>query len=849
MKKILLVCSGLLFMIGLQAQTLPFAARATATANQYIRDAPSTSGGIITSIAPGQYIMAYAISSGWYKVYFADVSGIVVGYSLSGTGFLVPDLCHSYVTIQNTFTSGLNIRTGAGTSYAVVTIGSSTAKGWDGEEFVCTGNTQFSGGSTWYEIYLTNNCSSLTGWVSNGSGTGDNYLTYTSIGSVPATPASLTASPITCNSISLTWSASSGASTYDIYTCTGSLVGSSSSTNYAVTGLSPSTTYNYQIRASNSCGNSSFTLCQSTTTPSCPSSPTTPTGLIATATSCNTIALSWSASSGATDYDIASCSGSLITTVSGTTCTITGLSASTPYSYMVRANNSAGSSAYSSCEETTTPSCISIPTTPAGLTATATSCSTIVLSWSASPGASNYDISSCGGSLITTVSGTTYTITGLSASTPYSYMVRASNSVGSSPYSSCQGTTTPSCGSLLPDLSIVSPSANITNLVPNASTQITYTIQNGGSGSASSSTTSFFLSSASTYTPGDPWLKDDAVLSIAATGSSSPHNVLVTIPPGTAPGTYYITMISDAPSIVSESDETNNASFVAINVGVSLQCNTDDYPFRTSLGFSDASCQNNSCEGDPWNFCRDYCTSYVAWKVNQFHGVTSTSLSPASYPFNNYMFGSVSPIDCNSGASVNSKLGDACYWDDVCALNGIAVNNVPAVGAIAQWNPGDPGMTASGVGHVAFVNSVSGNVVCLSNYNGFNSSGAYVKCAFAYFQVDLSAPYSSTNRIPGRFIHVEADGLGAASVNHVTNIDSVTIFPNPSAGLINIKTSQFSGDGTIYIFDLFGKLIKSVPIDRSGQSEINLENQNTGLYIVQISLGSERVMKRVEIMR
>jgi Cellulose binding domain/Glycosyl hydrolases family 18 len=71
-------------------------------------------------------------------------------------------------------------------------------------------------------------------------------------GTVPAAPGGLTGTS-TSSSVSLSWSAVSGATSYNIYR-NGTKVGSPSGTSYTDTGLTASTAYNYQVSASNSVG-------------------------------------------------------------------------------------------------------------------------------------------------------------------------------------------------------------------------------------------------------------------------------------------------------------------------------------------------------------------------------------------------------------------------------------------------------------------------------------------------------------------------------------------------------------------------------------------------------------------
>ncbi|MFE6894591.1 carbohydrate binding domain-containing protein [Streptomyces sp. NPDC057694] len=75
--------------------------------------------------------------------------------------------------------------------------------------------------------------------------------------------------------------------------------------------------------------------------------PTAPTGLTSTAKTSSSVSLSWGAASdnvGVTGYDIYSGGSNKLLTVSGTSATVSGLSASTAYSFTVKAHDAAGNS-------------------------------------------------------------------------------------------------------------------------------------------------------------------------------------------------------------------------------------------------------------------------------------------------------------------------------------------------------------------------------------------------------------------------------------------------------------------------------------------------------------------------
>jgi len=87
------------------------------------------------------------------------------------------------------------------------------------------------------------------------------------------------------------------------------------------------------------------------------------------------------------------------------------------------------------------------PNAPTNLTATAASSSQINLAWTASAGSGvTYTVLRNGASVTSNVTGTSYSDTGLTASTTYSYTVEAVDSDGTSPASNTATATTPPAG-------------------------------------------------------------------------------------------------------------------------------------------------------------------------------------------------------------------------------------------------------------------------------------------------------------------------------------------------------------------------------------------------------------------
>jgi chitodextrinase len=133
--------------------------------------------------------------------------------------------------------------------------------------------------------------------------------------------------------------------------------------------------------------------------------------------------------------------------------TVTGLEASTAYTFTIRARDAAGNtSASSAALAVTTPVCPpdstppSVPGTPVASSITSTAAT---LTWAASTdnvGVAGYDVYR-NGVLNGTSTGTSFNATGLSASTSYSFTVRARDAAGNvSAASSAVTFTTPPTG-------------------------------------------------------------------------------------------------------------------------------------------------------------------------------------------------------------------------------------------------------------------------------------------------------------------------------------------------------------------------------------------------------------------
>lgn len=294
-----------------------------------------------------------------------------------------------------------------------------------------------------------------------GTGTASAASTAVAFPNVPGAPTGVTGTRGN-QQVALSWTApiSNGGSSITAYTasavedptksCTAT-TGSPIATTCTITGLANGTAYTFTVKATNAWGDSAESAASSAYTPA--TLPGAPTGVTGTRGN-GEVLVSWIApaanGSAITSYTVtASDPSKTCTATTGspvvTSCTVTGLTNGTGYSFTVRATNEVGQGAASTASASVTPA--AVPSTPSGVV-TVRGDTSVAVTWvdSTHPaGITNYTVTATPGPVsCTATSGSTgCTLTGLTNGTNYSITVTANGADSLTSLPSAAATSTP----------------------------------------------------------------------------------------------------------------------------------------------------------------------------------------------------------------------------------------------------------------------------------------------------------------------------------------------------------------------------------------------------------------------
>ncbi len=428
--------------------------------------------------------------------------------------------------------------------------------------------------------------------ASNSSGTKDSPTISVSIPAdiCPSGPGSFTLSndapicdtaPPAAPAVTLNWSASSGATSYQVYR-NNSAIGNPTTgrTFYNNLGLVAGQTYQYFVRASNSSGTKdSPTISVSIPANICASGPGSFT-LSNNSPICDTappaapaVTLNWSASSGATSYQVYRNNSAIGNPTTGRTFyNNLGLVAGQTYQYFVRASNSSGTKDSPTISVAIPADICGIPLPPSlsiqavsDKTATSAKLNGTVnprgyqTTWRFEFGLTT----SYGNSIIWSTAGAgtapvsvSQPISALQPNTIYHYRLVAQNAIGPS---STEDQTFQTLASSFANLVIDSVAFSPSSVVVGNNVNVSTTIRNVGNAATKATHGAIFLSTDNTITLSDTRLSStDFAIGPLGMGESATIAAAVTIPKATSQGTYFIAALIDENNEAGQSDRTDD---------------------------------------------------------------------------------------------------------------------------------------------------------------------------------------------------------------------------------------------------------------------------------------------------
>ncbi len=207
-----------------------------------------------------------------------------------------------------------------------------------------------------------------------------------------------------------------------------------------LTGLAENTLYNFRLKATNGGGESPWATVNATTkmTP-----PRSPSAFASPSQTANSVALSWTAPNGVTNYVLQyqkEGASNWITAPApvpkATTANVSGLTANTLYHFRLKTRTAAGESDWAKLDATTK---ATAPTIPKNFKSTAQTAHSVDLSWTAPGGTTGYVLeykksNETAWTTATAPTGPAATLTGLAASSLYNFRLKATNDGGDSPW-------------------------------------------------------------------------------------------------------------------------------------------------------------------------------------------------------------------------------------------------------------------------------------------------------------------------------------------------------------------------------------------------------------------------------
>ena len=386
-----------------------------------------------------------------------------------------------------------------------------------------------------------------------------------------------------------------------------------------------------------------------------------------------------------------------------------------------------------------------------------------------------------------------------------------------------------------PDLVIENQSCSPSTIRAGVVALASCDVKNQGTADGGSSTLKYYLSDNITYESGDMELGSASVGSLSM-GTSNSQSKAVTVPKGTAAGTWYILYYADASAQVEETNESNNVAYFTITVDttstVSCTNTITSFPynegFESGLGYWEQNI-DDECDWTRYN----YPTSSNYTGPEAAHGGSYYLYTEASDCYNNKVAILTGPcFDFSSYGSAELSFWYHMFSEIIPEEMGTMEVQISLDGGV-NWSAG---------------------IWSLSENQGSIWKNAIVDLTPYVGQIVMLRFKGTTG--PGSASDMAIDDVnvtvGAVTVSpdYGNNIHVVKIYPNPARNSIYVVLPEKTGkNAKITVYNVLGETISDMTNTYSGTCKIDISSMPEGVYYLTVKSDDTTIGKKFSVIK
>lgn len=412
----------------------------------------------------------------------------------------------------------------------------------------------------------------------------------------------------------------------------------------------------------------------------------------------------------------------------------------------------------------------------------------------------------------------------------------------------------------------------------NITYNISYLALGGFAGITTFSASGLPTGAIATFVPNTLIANGTVVMTISNTNASpvGNYNIIVTGTSGatTKIASFYLELLSNTfPAMVLSSpvnNATNQATTLTLNWAANANANSYDVQVATNNTFT-TIISSGTVTTTSYPLTGLVANTDYFWRILPKNAICGSGVYSSPFTFR------TGSTTCNTIASPNvpvviSASGAPTITSTINVTSGGTISDLDVITQISHTYVEDLTITiTSPSGIVATL--VAEQCANQDNINAtFDDAGVALVCATNPAIAGVIIPasplsvFNGTNCV-GLWTLTVADGFNADggsltgwSLRICSNVPPLNVaenvfqdfalYPNPNKGNFNVKfTTQSSEDVKIAIFDIRGREVytKDYANTNNFNQNINLENIQSGIYLVSISEGSKKVVRKIVI--